>query len=152
MSKFKTYAVSIAVPLLVGGLAGLFIWGRIDYDTLIKPPFSPPSVIFPIMWGILYVLMGVSYGILKNKMLADESIGRIYYVQLLVNFLWPLLFFALKLRLAALLCILALDILVAVMAVKFYIRDRTAGLLQLPYLLWVLFATYLNWGIYLLNG
>ncbi len=152
MSKFKTYAVSIAVPLLIGGLAGLLIWGKIDYNTLAKPPLSPPSFLFPLMWGVLYVLMGISYGILKDGMLADEKIQRIYYIQLLVNFLWPLLFFALKWRLAALLCILALDILVIIMILRFYRKNRIAGLLQLPYLLWILFASYLNWGIYILNG
>ena len=67
MSKFKIYAKSILIPVIVGGIVGLIISGSIDYNNLQKPPLSPPSILFPIMWTILYILMGVSYGILKSK-------------------------------------------------------------------------------------
>ena len=71
MSKFKIYLKSILIPLLVGGIVGFLISGSIDYNTLEKPPLSPPSILFPIMWTILYALMGVSYGILKSNNLID---------------------------------------------------------------------------------
>ena len=79
MSKFKTYAKSILIPLIVGGVIGLIISGSIDYDSLQKPPLAPPSILFPIMWTIIYILMGISYGILKDKTLVNKEINLIYY-------------------------------------------------------------------------
>lgn len=82
MSKFKIYAKSILIPVIVGGIVGLIISGSIDYNNLQKPPLSPPSILFPIMWTILYILMGVSYGILKSKYLVDPDTKKIYYLQM----------------------------------------------------------------------
>lgn len=151
MLKFKTYAKSILLPVVIGGIIGLIISGSIDYDTLQKPAFSPPSMLFPIMWSILYILMGISYGILKDKELLDEKTSTIYYVQLFVNALWSIIFFTLKLRLFAFIWIILLDILVILMIIDFYKKDKFAGVLQIPYLLWSLFASYLSLFIYLLN-
>lgn len=151
MSKFKTYAKSILIPLIVGGVIGLIISGSIDYDSLQKPPLAPPSILFPIMWTILYILMGISYGILKDKTLVNKEINLIYYIQLFVNALWPIAFFVLKWRLFAFFWIILLAILIIIMIIKFYKKNKLSGLLQIPYLLWTLFATYLNLSIYLLN-
>lgn len=151
MSKFKTYVKAIAIPVLVGVLVSLIISGSIDYNSLEKPFLAPPSILFPIVWSILYILMGVSYGILKDKALTDSSIDTIYYLQLFVNALWPIAFFVLKWRLFAFIWIILLAILVAIMIIRFYQKDKLSGLLQIPYLLWTLFATYLNLSIYLLN-
>ena len=151
MSKFKIYAKSIAIPVIVGAIVGLLISGSMDYGSLQKPPLAPPSILFPIVWTILYILMGVSYGILKSNSLADENVNRIYYAQLFVNAFWPIFFFILKWRLFAFFWILLLDFLVIIMMVQFYRKHKAAGLLQLPYLLWSLFASYLNLFIYLLN-
>lgn len=151
MSKFKIYAKSILIPVIVGGIVGLIISGSIDYNNLQKPPLSPPSILFPIMWTILYILMGVSYGILKSKHLVDPDTKRIYYLQLFVNALWSIFFFTFKWRLFAFLWIILLDILVIVMIIKFFKNNKLAGVLQIPYLLWTLFASYLNLVIYLLN-
>lgn len=151
MSKFKTYAKSILIPLFVGGVIGLIISGSIDYDSLQKPPLAPPSILFPIMWTILYILMGISYGILKDKTLVNKEINLIYYIQLFVNALWPIAFFVLKWRLFAFFWIILLAILIIIMIIKFYKKNKLSGLLQIPYLLWTLFATYLNLSIYLLN-
>lgn len=96
--------------------------------------------------------MGVSDGILEEKNLHDSTTKKIYYVQLLVNSLWSIFFFIFKWRLFSALWILLLDILIIIMIVKFTQKNKTAGLLQLPYLFWSLFATYLNIGIVLLNG
>ena len=152
MSKFKNYALSIIIPLALGGIVGFLISGSMDYDTLNQPPLSPPSLLFPIVWTLLYVLMGVSFGILRDKHLNDSNVKLIYYVQLIVNLLWPIAFFVLKWRLFAFIWILILDALVVLMIFTFYKRNKTAALLQLPYLAWVLFASYLNLGVYILNG
>ena len=95
MSKFKIYAKSILIPVVIGGIIGLIISGSMNYDTLKKPFLAPPSIVFPIVWTILYILMGVSYGILKEKSLDTPKITLIYYLQLFVNALWSIFFFTL---------------------------------------------------------
>lgn len=152
MEKVKGYIKAILIPVAVGGLVGLLISGSIGCTDLVKPPFSPPSIVFPIVWTILYFLMGISDGILKEKNLHNKSTKTIYYLQLFVNALWSVFFFTFKWRLFSCFWIVFLDILVILMIIKFIQKDKTAGLLQLPYLFWSLFATYLNIGIYLLNG
>lgn len=151
MSNFKIYLKAILIPVIVGGIVGWIISGFIDYNSLIKPPLAPPSVLFPIMWSILYVLMGVSYGILDSNSLVDSSINSIYYWQLFVNALWSVFFFVLKWRFFSFIWILLLLILIIIMTIRFYKKNKIAGLLQIPYILWVSFATYLNFSIYLLN-
>ncbi len=151
MEKIKIYAKSILIPVLIGGIVGLIISSAIDYNSLQKPFLAPPSIVFPIVWTILYILMGISYGILKSKSLTDKKIDLIYYIQLAVNAAWSIIFFLLKWRLFAFIWILLLDILVILMIIKFYKKDKTAGLLQIPYILWTLFASYLNLAIYILN-
>ena len=152
MSKFKIYFKAILIPVLVGGIVGFLISGSIDYNFLEKPFLSPPSMTFPIVWTILYILMGISYGILASNSLVDSKINSIYYLQLLFfNALWPIAFFLLKWRLFAFIWIIILVILIIIMIARFYEKHKTAAWLQLPYLLWTLFATYLNFGVYLLN-
>ena len=151
MSRFKIFAKSISIPIIVGGAVGLITSNAINYNDLIQPAFAPPSFLFPVVWTILYVLMGVSYGILENKGLVDAETNSIYYLQLTVNALWSFIFFVFKWRLFAFVWILILDALVIDMIIKFYKKDKTAGLLQIPYLLWILFATVLNFAVYLLN-
>ncbi len=151
MSKFKIYAKAILIPVIIGGIVGLIISGSIDYNSLQKPFLAPQSIVFPIVWTILYILMVISYGILEDKSLIDSKTKTIYYLQLFVNALWPIIFFTLKLRLFAFIWIILLGILVIVMIINFYKKNKLSGLLQIPYLLWVLFASYLNLSIYLLN-
>ena len=151
MSKTKIFIKSILIPVIVGGIVGLIISGSIDYNILKQPPLAPPSAAFPIVWTILYILMGVSYGILKSNGLTDEKIDRIYYLQLAVNALWSIFFFLLKWRLFSFLWIILLAVLVIIMIIRFYNKNKAAGLLQIPYILWILFASYLNLGTYLLN-
>lgn len=149
--KTKIYIKSILIPLIVGGVVGLLISKQIDYSSLIKPPFAPPNVLFPIMWTILYFLMGLSYGILNSNGLITNKINNIYYLQLGVNALWPIAFFIFKWRLFAFIWILLLDILICIMIYRFYKKNKTAAYIQIPYLIWSLFASYLNISIYLLN-
>lgn len=142
---------NIAIPLVLGGIVGLVISKFMDYNTLTKPSFSPPGFIFGIVWSILYILMGISYGILDVKKLVDSKVKNIYYTQLIVNLIWPILFFVFKWRLISCIWIILLVILVIYMIITFYKKDKLVALLQIPYLLWTLFATYLNIGIYILN-
>ena len=151
MENLKVYIKSKLVPVIIGGIVGLIISGSMDYNSLEKPFLSPPSIVFPIVWTILYILMGASYGILKSKNLVDDEISAIYYLHLFVNALWPIAFFVLKWRFFAFLWIIFLIVLVIYMVIKFYQKNKLAGLLQMPYLMWTLFAAYLNLFVYLLN-
>ena len=151
LNKFKTYFKAILIPVLVGGIVGFFISGSIDYNSLEKPFLSPPSITFPIVWAILYILMGISYAILESNSLVNSKINSIYYLQLFFNALWPIAFFLLKWRLFAFIWIIILAVLIIIMIARFYEKQKTAAWLQVPYLLWALFATYLNFGVYLLN-
>jgi len=152
VSKIKIYVKSILIPVAVGGIVGLLLSRFIDYNILQKPTLAPPSYFFPIVWTILYILMGVSYGRLKEKNLVVNNINAIYYLQLVVNALWPIFFFIFKWRLFSVFWIIFLCVLIIYMIIKFYKKDNVSGLLQIPYLLWSIFATYLNIGIFLLNS
>ena len=151
MSKLKIYAKSIIIPLVVGGIIGFITSNSIDYNSLEQPFLAPPAIVFPIVWTILYTLMGISYGILVDNSLVDSKINTIYYLQLFVNALWSIFFFTLKWRLFAFLWILLLIVLVIIMIIRFYNKNKIAGLLQIPYLLWIIFASYLNLGVFFLN-
>lgn len=151
MSKIRNYASAVAVPVLLGAAVGLLTMGSMDYDTLVQPPLSPPGWLFPIVWTILYVLMGLSYGMIRETGKPESAVSLLYYVQLGVNLLWPIAFFVLKWRLFAFFWLLLLDILVLLMLFRFYRKNKTSGLLQFPYAVWVVFATYLNLSVYLVN-
>ena len=151
MKNLGIYFKSILIPLLIGGLVGLVTSNYIDYNNLIQPSFAPPGILFPIVWTILYTLMGVSYGILKSNSLTNEKINTIYYLQLFVNALWSFFFFVFEWRLFSFFWILLLIVLVVLMIKEFYAKNKVAGLLQIPYLLWISFASVLNLSIYLLN-
>ena len=151
MNNLKIYIKSIFIPVIVGGIIGLIINPFTNYGSLNKPPLAPPGILFSIIWPILYVLMGISYGILKSKKLVDSKISIVYYVQLGINALWSIFFFLLKWKLFSFIWILVLDVIVIYMIVLFYQKNKVAGILQVPYLLWILFASYLNIAIYVLN-
>lgn len=151
MNKILIYIKSILVPLLIGGLVGIITSNYIDYNSLIQPSWAPPGFLFPIVWTILYALMGVSYGILKSNSLLDSKASTLYYVQLFVNALWSIFFFVFKWRLFSFIWILLLIVLVYLMIKDFYSKNKVAGLIQLPYLLWIIFASFLNLAVYLLN-
>ena len=151
MNKTIIYIKAILLPVLVGALVGIITSGSMNYNMLQKPPLAPPGAVFPIVWTILYVLMGISYGILKVNNQTDEEIDWIYYIQLAINALWSIIFFNFKWRLFAFVWIILLAIAVISMIRKFLGKNKIAGLLQIPYILWVIFATYLNFGFYILN-
>ena len=151
MNKTLIYIKSILIPILVGLVIGLITSDAMNYNMLKMPPLAPPAILFPIVWTILYTLMGVSYGILKSNNQTNKEIDTSYYTQLAVNALWSIIFFSLKLKLFALLWIILLLVLIIDMTRKFYNKNHLAGLLQIPYIIWVAFATYLNFAVYLLN-
>ncbi len=137
-------------PLLVGGLVSFLIKDAIDYTSLVKPFLAPPKLTFPIAWTLIYLLMGISYYLFKKKD-EDEVTSVIYYLQLFVNALWSILFFLLKWRFISIVWILLLDMLVILLIYLFWQRKKISAFLNIPYLLWILFATYLTIGIYILN-
>ena len=151
MNKIIIYIKAILLPVLVGALVGLITSESMDYNMLQKPPLAPPGAVFPIVWTILYILMGASYGILKVNNQTDEEIDWIYYIQLAINALWSIIFFNFKWRLFAFVWIILLAVAIISMIRKFYNKNKIAGLLQIPYILWVIFAAYLNFGFYILN-
>jgi len=150
----KKLLICLAIPLAVGGLASLISGGFTDYKALNQPPLAPPGWVFPVVWSILYLLMGyASYRILvsgKEELHIQKALTA-YGIQLFLNFLWPIVFFGLEWRLAAFFLLIALWIAIFVTMRKFLRLDEKAGDLLLPYLLWVCFAAYLNLGVYLLN-
>lgn len=153
-TNWKKRLICWAIPLAVGGLAALLSGGMGSYKVMNQPPLSPPGWVFPVVWSILYLLMGeASYRILESG--ADEKQVRkaliVYGVQLALNFIWPLVFFGGQMYLAAFFVLIALWIAIFITLRQFSAIDEIAGNLLIPYLLWVTFAGYLNFGVFLLN-
>ena len=153
LKKIITYAVSIAVALGVGSLSALATSGGMDiYSSVRTPPLSPPSIVFPIVWTILFALMGISSArvFIANGYKWNNAL-TVYAVQLAVNFLWSIIFFNMRAFLFAFIWLILLWVLIIIMIKGFYKYDKPSAYLQIPYLLWVTFAGYLNFGIYWLN-
>lgn len=155
-NKIKPYVVSIAIALAVGGLSALLTKNNMEmYGNIDKPPLSPPGWIFPIVWGILYVLMGIGSAQVYINRIGKEEDARsalfIYGLQLAVNFFWSIIFFNMQAFLFAFIWLIILWVLVIVMIIKFKRVNKTAAYMQIPYLLWVTFAGYLTLAVYILN-
>ena len=151
----KLLALCVAVPLAVGGLSAFVTRGSMDaYSGMNQPPLAPPGWVFPVVWSILFVLMGVaSYLVLtsgKDPKAINEAI-RLYGLQLAVNFFWSILFFNLDLCWAAFVWLVLLWGLILLTLRRFSRISKTAGRLLIPYLLWVTFAGYLNLAVCALN-
>ena len=140
----KKLIKNILIPVIMGGIIGLIISPFMNYQELNKPPFSPPGLTFPIVWTILYIIMGYSF--YKQ----DQQNKTIYYTQLVVNGLWSI-FFVFEWYLFSSLWIILLIILVITMVKKFYEINKLSGLINIPYLIWLVFAAYLSFGVYFLN-
>ncbi len=150
--NWKFLIISILIPVSVGIISGLISMPFMDYNDLIRPILSPPGWLFPVIWTTLYILMGISfYIIVEDPAYFKEMSYLVYFAQLLVNGLWPIFFFVFKWRLFSSIWLVLLIILVIDMIIRFYRINKTASLLQLPYLAWCSFALYLNIAIYLLN-
>ena len=155
-AKIKPFIISVIIALAVGGLSALLTSGNMDiYSEIIRPPLSPPSVLFPIVWTILYVLMGISAAMIwnerENKMVESNRALIVYAVNLVLNFFWSIIFFNMQAYLLAFIWLVLLWVVILIMTVSFYRIKPIAGILQIPYLLWVTFAGYLNLAIYILN-
>ena len=153
--KWKKLIVCLAIPLAVGGLAALLTGGGMtQYGQLRQPPFSPPGWLFPVVWTILYILMGLaSYLVITSSASKEEQSKAIsvYLYQLVVNFLWSTFFFQFGWYLFSFVWLVLLWVLILITLVRFYRISKPAGYLLIPYLLWVTFAGYLNFAIWLLN-
>ena len=153
--NWKTYLFWIAVSEAAGALSGwLSREGTAQYSqSMVKPPLSPPGWVFPVVWTVLFVLMGIGAARVYNTPQSSQrSKGlNLFVVQLLVNFFWSLIFFNAGRYGLAYFWLLLLLVLVGAMTVRFYRVDPAAGLAQIPYLLWLVFASYLNFGVWYLN-
>ena len=147
----KTKIVFILISLAVGGLSAFLTRNNMNvFDTIQKPPLTPPAIVFPIVWTILFTLMGYSAARVYLEDPKSNAI-EVFGVNLVVNFFWSIIFFNLQAYTFAFIWLLLLIAVVVVMIIKFYRVDKAAAFLQLPYLAWLLFAGYLNLGIWILN-
>ena len=152
--QWKELIICIAIPLGIGALASFLtsdsmaVFGMIN-----KPPLSPPAWLFPVVWTILYILMGIASYLVytSEKSVRVSTALKVYGLQLVFNFFWSIIFFNLGNYLFAFVWLVALWLLIILTNRLFDKISETAGYLLLPYLVWVTFAGYLNWGIYLLN-
>ena len=155
IKKWNPYLFWIGITEAIGGLSGWLTrsGNKLFEQTANKPALTPPGIVFPIVWGILYALMGFSAA---RIYLSGASVCRsrglnLYVTQLVFNFFWSLIFFNARVYGFALLWLVLLWLLVLAMILTFHKSDPLAGLLQIPYLLWITFAAYLNWGVWQLN-
>ncbi len=153
-SKLKVYGIFLLITGAVGGLSSLLTNMAMDrYDAAQKPPLTPPDIVFPIVWSILFTLMAISAArvwLTDNSRMRNRSM-LIYGLQLFFNFFWSVLFFNFSAYGIAFLWLIVLWVLILLMILQFYKSDKLAGLLQIPYLLWVSFAGYLNYMVWMLN-
>ena len=147
--KIKCF-LQIFSPIIVGSIIGILTKERINYHILNMPPFAPPSIVFPIVWSILYLFIGISYYLYRQTN-NDPKIITIYYLQLILNFLWIFIFFIFKLYLLAIFWILLLILLTIYLIKEYKKRRKESAYLLIFYLLWLFFALYLSIGVYLLN-
>ena len=155
--KIKPYVISIAIALAVGGLSALLTKNNMEvYDTINRPALAPPMWLFPVVWSILFILMGISSALVwvnrdENREDAFSAL-RVYGLQLVVNFFWTIIFFNMQAYLFTFIWLILLWVLIIIMIIQFRKISPLAAYLQIPYLLWVTFAGYLTLMIYLLNS
>lgn len=153
--QWRLLILSILISFGVGGISALFTRNSMStYKNYNQPVFAPPSIVFPIIWTILFILMGISAYLIfvskVNKKLKFKALF-LYGLQLFINFFWAIIFFDFAMIFFGFVWIVFLWIIVLLMTINFYKINRTAAYLQIPYLLWITFASYLNLGIYIFN-
>ena len=154
--EFFPFMLNLLVPLIVAAAGGLITVGSVKtwYPGIQKPSFNPPNWLFGPVWSTLFILIGISSYLVWKKRAAILHFPRtiaIYFIQLILNLAWSFLFFYNHLIGAALIEIFALLLVIVINGLVFYRIDKTAGFLFIPYFLWVSFATFLNYNIYILN-
>lgn len=150
--KWKNLIISILIPLILGFIGSLIGNVQNGFMDVYKPSFTPPMIVFPIAWSILYILMGISSYLVyeSNDKEKGEALG-IYFIQLIINSLWSFFFFNVKWFLFSFILVLVILGLVIVMTIKFYKINKVSGYLQIPYILWLIFAAILSLNVYFLN-
>ena len=156
MKNRKDLILCLLVPLLTGALSAFLTRNAMEqFEQLNKPPLSPPGWLFPVVWTILYLMMGTASYLVRSsggpRRAVDEAL-TLYGLQLVFNFLWTILFFNMGRYLFAFFWLVVLWVLILAAALRFYRLSKPAGYLMVPYLLWVAFAGYLNLGTYLINA
>lgn len=152
MLNLKNLFISILIPNLFGIIGNLLGNSSIGFSNTSKPNFAPTAVVFPIVWIILYTLMGISsYLIYSSHSKRKKQALKTYLTQLILNSLWTFFFFNLEWYLFSFIWILIILAFVILMTIQFYKINKTATYLQIPYILWLIFAGILNFSIYLLN-
>ena len=154
--KIKPFVISIAIALGVGGLSALLTSGSMDiYSDIVQPPLAPPAILFPIVWTILYTLMGIGAALVWNKKVEQPKEVQdaliVYAVNLFMNFFWSIIFFNMRAFLFSFIWLVLLWVVILIMILKFRKVSPAAAYLQIPYLLWVTFAGYLNLAIFVIN-
>ncbi|MGN1411731.1 MAG: TspO/MBR family protein [Oscillospiraceae bacterium] len=150
--SLKSLILNIIIPLAVGAVSSLLTFKNMNiYDIIKLPLLAPPKILFPIVWTILYILMGVSSYRVCNSNGNKTLALKLYILQLFFNFCWSLIFFNARWFLTSFIWLATMWILIAVMIFEFKKLDKLSAKLQIPYLVWVTFAGYLNLSIYILN-
>ena len=154
--KYKTYIISCLISLGIGALSAILTMGNMDiYSEIKTPPLSPPSFFFPLIWTVLYLLMGISSAkIYEYRFTYKNGVKEAltyYAASLIINFTWSIIFFNFRSFLLAFVWILLLLFLIIKTVLSYKDIDKMAMYLQIPYIVWVAFAAYLNFGIILLN-
>lgn len=154
--NWKVYLLGALIPITVGSIAGLLTMDSMEiYSQMAaKPPLAPPGWLFPVVWTILYALMGIGSVLVWQKPASAErnKALNLYIAQLILNFFWSLIFFNAQAFGFAALWLILLWVLAFLMTVQFWKVDRFAGKLQIPYIIWLTFAAYLNIAIWILNS
>lgn len=150
--NWKRLIIIIVITFIVGSFFSFFTMNNMDTFKELEKPVNVPGILFPIVWSILYLLMSISCYIITTKDDKNKDNAIIWYgIQLFINSLWSLIFFGFSAYLFSFIWIILLLTIVIIMIVKFYKIDKMAAYLNIPYVLWILFAGFLNLGIYILN-
>ncbi len=150
--QWKTLLICILIPLAVGGLSALLTKNGMEaFNAANKPPLTPPNWLFPVVWSILFVLMGIASYLVYTAGAPSRAALTVYALQLVFNFLWSIFFFNMQWYLFAFVWLVVLWFLILLTTLLFRKSSKAAAYLMIPYLLWVAFAGYLNLGVYLLN-
>lgn len=160
VKEIKKFLICVAIPLLTGFLSSMIAVllsqtsFQIQYAQLIKPDFAPSADLFSIIWPTLYILMGISAYIIRSSNKSTQKINDaifLYYIQLALNFLWSILFFGLDLKFVAFVESVILTLILVIMIYRFYKIDKTAAILNIPYIIWMVFVIFLSYFIWVLN-
>lgn len=146
-SEIKKKIIYIIIPIIIGNLIGIITKNHVFY---IKASIAPPDIVFPIVWTILYGILGYTYYLLNNEY-NISLIKKIFILQLIINYIWPIIFFKFGLFFISFLWITLLDIVVLIMLLNLYKINSKVFYINLPYFIWLLFATILNYMTYIVN-